>query len=213
MGRKNRFSPPPPQSFRCGSKQPYTLSHPEAWDAPFMTHDWSPSNVTDSAGHRSQSNKRNALTRLLEQARSHDLNRREVMIILSFRVKFFCLDVIFSMSGHIWEQLFTVLYLEHWMPSECGGTSRQTAPPTLWWWQQQYAGDRWCQASGFPGDAGSSLQVALPVRQHSRHWCDTTIGRLRLGHDSACLEGAAKTPGCPRDCCWWGWVQGHGGEL
>lgn len=64
--RKNKFSPPPPQSFRCGSKQPYTLSHPEAWVAPFMTHDWNPSNVTDSAGQRSQSNKRNALTRLLE---------------------------------------------------------------------------------------------------------------------------------------------------
>lgn len=81
MGRKDKSSPPPPQSFRCGSKQPYTLSHCEAWVAPFMTHDWNPSNVTDSAGQRSQSNKRNALTRLLEQplllALSHGLNRRE----------------------------------------------------------------------------------------------------------------------------------------
>lgn len=117
------------------------------------------------------------------------------------------------LSHKLWGQLFQMLYLEHWMPSECGEKSRQTAHPTLRWWQRQYAAGRWCQAAGFPGDAVFSLQVALPVRLHSQHWCDRTSGRQRLGHDSACLEGAAKTPGCPLDCGWSGWAQGRGGEL
>lgn len=89
-----------------------------------------------------------------------------------------------------------MLYLEHWMPLECGETSKQTAHPTLRSWQQQYVEGRWCQAAGFPADAGSSLQVALSARLYSLYWCDRTNGRQRLCHDLASLEEAAKTPGC-----------------
>lgn len=66
MGRDNKFSLPPPQTLRYGPKWLYTLSHPEAWLSPFMTHDWNPSNVTDSAGQGSVGTKCNTLTRLLE---------------------------------------------------------------------------------------------------------------------------------------------------
>lgn len=103
--------------------------------------------------------------------------------------------------------------LEHWMPLECGETSRQTAHPTLHWWQQQYAAGRWCRAAGFPGGTVFSLQGAPPERLCSLHWYDRTSGRQWLSHDSACLEGAAKRPGCPLDCGWSGWALGHGEEL
>lgn len=112
-----------------------------------------------------------------------------------------------------WRQLLQKLYLAHWMTLECGGLSRQTARPTQRWWQQQYAGGRWCRAAGFPGDAGSCLQVAPSARLYCRYWCDRTNGRRRLGRDSACLEVVAKKLGCPWDCDWWGWAQGHEEEL
>lgn len=104
-------------------------------------------------------------------------------------------------------------YLEHSIASECGETSRRTAPPTRCWWQHRFAAGRWCRAAGSPGGAASSLQVAPAVTPCSQHWCGRTNGRRRLGPDSACLEAAAKTPGCPWDCGWWGWAQEHGGEL
>jgi len=104
-------------------------------------------------------------------------------------------------------------YLEHSIASECGETSRRIALPTRCWWQQRFAAGRWCRTAGSPGGAASSLQVAPAVTPCSQHWCGRTNGRRRLGHDSACLEAAAKTPGCPWDCGWWGWAQEHGGEL
>lgn len=99
------------------------------------------------------------------------------------------------------------------MPLECDGRSRRTAHPTPRWWQQQYVAGRWYQAACFPGDAGSSLQAALPVWPLAQSLCGRTGGKPRLGLDSACLGGAAKTPECLRGCCWWRWVQGPAGEL
>lgn len=209
---------PPPQCFRCSSKQPYTLSHPEAWVASFMTHDWSPSNVTDSGGQRSQSNKRNALTRLewaLLFAPFHGLNwgvQRELLPFFQC-VSAFWLHLCAAISELMRTTRPNVVYLEHWMPSECGEMSKQTARPTPHWWQQQYAEGRWCRAAGFPGDDGSSLQVAPSVRLYSQRWCDRTNDRWRLDRDSACRGEAAKTPGCLWGCGWWGWAQGRGGEL
>lgn len=224
MGRDNKFSLPPPQSFRCGPKWLYTLSHPEAWLAPFMTHDWSPSNVTDSAGQGSQSTKRNALTRLLEWilllTLSQDIKREELSHH-SFFVKIYLGTGIIACL-HSWQgktsappliMRTSLPNLEHWMPLECGETSRQTAHPTLHWWQQQYAAGRWCRAAGFPGGTVFSLQGAPPERLCSLHWYDRTSGRQWLSHDSAYLEGAAKRPGCPLDCGWSGWALGHGEEL
>lgn len=136
-----------------------------------------------------------------------------------------CMTLIFSqcvctfgltthlLSHKLWGQLLQMLYLEHWMPLECGEMSRRTARPTPRWWQRRCAADRWYPAAGFPGDAVFCLQVVPPVRRYSQRWCDRTSGRRWLGHDSASLVGAAMTPGCLLDCCWSGWAQGRGGEL
>lgn len=88
------------------------------------------------------------------------------------------------------------------MPSGYGAMSRRTAHPTLRWWRQQFEEGRWCRVAGFPGDAGSFLQVVLSVRPRCQNWYDRISGSCRLGHDSACLEEAAKTPGCLWGCDW-----------